>query len=183
MTTWAGLDLVPTHRNVPWGSITGQRLTVHLTYLGRPFTKIPLEVITRASPEIEYVHSLRLDPVGLPSPDPVPCLSLPYQVAEKLHACTDPLDGDRTNDRVSDLMDLILIQDLSPDLDLAATKAACVAVFTERSTHPWPPVVSFPPELDPLWASLVTDTGFSVDRLSVANQRVNDFIAAIDDAT
>ncbi len=183
---WSGFGgrvLDPQPLSIPWGSVTGQRLTVHLTYLGRPFAKIPLEVITRDSPDIEYVHSLRLDPVGLPSPDPLPCRSTPYQVAEKLHACTDPLDGDRTNDRVSDLMDLILIRDLSPDLDLAVTRTACIAVFKERSTHPWPPVVSFSPELGRLWASLVADTGFSVESLSGANQRVNRFITAIDKAT
>jgi len=183
---WSGFGgrvLDPQPLSIPWGSITGQRLTVQLTYFGRPFANVPLEVITSKSPDVEYVHSLRLDPVGLPSPDPIPCLSLPYQVAEKLHACTDPLDGDRTNDRVSDLMDLILIEDLSPDLNLAATRTACIAVFADRSTHPWPPVVSFSPELDRLWASLVADTRFSIKSLSVANQRVNRLIAAINNAT
>lgn len=183
---WSGFGgrvLDPQPLSIPWGSVTGQRLTVQLTYLGRPFANIPLEVITRKSPDVEYVHSLRLDPVGLPSPDPIPCLSLPYQVAEKLHACTDPLDGDRTNDRVSDLMDLILIEDLSADLDLATTKKACVTVFADRSTHPWPPVVSFSPELDRLWAALVADTDFSIERLTDATQRVNVLVAAIDNAT
>jgi hypothetical protein len=182
---WSGFSgrvLDPQPLSIPWGSVAGQRLTVRLTYLGRAFANIPLEVVTNKSPEVEYVHSLRLDPVGLPSPDPIPCLSLPYQVAEKLHACTDPLDGERANDRVSDLMDLILIEDLSPELDLSTTKKACVAIFTERSSHPWPPVVSFSPKLDQLWAALVADTGFSINSLSDAAERVNSLIAAIDRA-
>ena len=182
---WSGFSgrvLDPQPLSIPWGSITGQRLTVKLTYLGRPFASIPLEVVTSNSPEFEYVHSLRLEPVGLPSADPIPCLSLAYQVAEKLHACTDPLDGERVNDRVSDLMDLILIEDLSPDLDLSATKTACVTVFTERSSHPWPPVVSFSPKLDQPWNALVADTGFSINSLTDAAKRVNSLIAAIDHA-
>ena len=182
---WSGFSgrvLDPQPLSIPWGSVTGQRLTVRLTYLDRPFANIPLEIVTRTSPEVEYVHSLRLDPVGLPSPDPIPCLSLPYQVAEKLHACTDPLDGERANDRISDLMDLILIEDLSPGLNLVAAKKACVAVFAERSTHPWPPVVSPSRRLDQLWSALVADTGFSIDSLSEAAERVNSLIAAIDDA-
>lgn len=183
---WSGFGgrvLDPQPLSIPWASVTGQRLTVQLTYFGRPFARVPLEIITKKSPEIEYVHSLRLDRVGLPSPDPIPCLSLPYQVAEKLHACTDPLDGERTNDRVSDLMDLILIEDLSPDLDLPSTRSACVAVFTDRSTHQWPPVVAFSPELDRLWDSLVADTDFSIESLTDAAQRVNALIATIDQAT
>ena len=182
---WSGFSgrvLDPQPLSIPWGSVTGQRLTVKLTYLGRSFANIPLEVATSKSPEFEYVHSLRLDPVGLPSPDPIPCLSLSYQVAEKLHACTDPLDGERVNDRVSDLMDLILIEDLSPELDLSATRKTCVAVFAERSSHPWPPVVSFSPKLDQLWNALVADTGFSINTLTDAAKRVNSLIAAIDHA-
>lgn len=185
VTGWSGFGgrvLDPQPLSIPWRSVAGQRLTVRLTYLGRPFANIPLEVVTGKSPQVEYVHSLRLDAVGLPSPDPIPCLSLPYQVAEKLHACTDPLDGERINDRVSDLMDLILIEDLSPDLDLAGTRTACVAVFADRSTHPWPPVVPSSPRLDQLWNALVTDTGFSVSNLPDAAQRVNSLIAAIDRA-
>ncbi|GBE24794.1 hypothetical protein BMS3Bbin02_01069 [bacterium BMS3Bbin02] len=183
---WVGFSgrvLDPQPLSIPWPSVTGQRLTVGLTYLGRPFARVPLEVVTKISPGIEYVPSLRLDPVGLPSPDPIPCLSLPYQIAEKLHACTDPLDGKRTNDRVSDLMDLILIEDLSPSLDFLATRDACVGVFSDRSTHPWPPVVSFPTERDQIWDALVADTGFFVETLTDAIQRVNDLISTIDRAT
>ncbi len=184
-TGWSGFSgrvLDPQPLSIPWGSVAGQRLTVRLTYLGRPFASIPLEVVTKRSSEVEYVHSLRLDSVGLPSPGPIPCLSLPYQVAEKLHACTDPLDGERANDRVSDLMDLILIEELSPELDLSNTKRACVAVFTDRSTHPWPPVVSSSPQLGQLWSALVADTGFSISSLTDAAERVNSLIAAIDRA-
>lgn len=183
---WVGFSgrvLDPQPLSIPWSSVTGQRLTVGLTYLGRPFARVPLEVVTKISPGVEYVPSLRLDPVGLPSPDPIPCLSLPYQIAEKLHACTDPLDGKRTNDRVSDLMDLILIEDLSPDLDFLATRNACVGVFNARSTHPWPPVVSFPAEHDQIWDALVADTGFFVETVTDAVQRVNDLISTIARAT
>lgn len=183
---WSGFSgrvLDPQPLSIPWGSVTGQRLTVRLTYVDRAFANIPLEIVTSKSPEMEYVHSLRLDPVGLPSPDPIPCLSLPYQVAEKLHACTDPLDGERVNDRVSDLMDLILIKDLSPNLDLSMTRRACVIVFAERATHPWPPVVSFSQRFDQLWNALVVDTGFSITNLTDAAERVNSLITVIDNAT
>jgi len=181
---WSGFSgrvLDPQPLSIPWGSVTGQRLGVRLTYLGRPFANIPLEIVTRRSPQVEYINVVRLDPVGLPAPDPIPCLALPYQVAEKLHACTDPLAGERANDRVSDLMDLILIRDLSPDLDVAATKRACMAVFTERSTHPWPPVVSSSPQRERLWNALIADTGFTITDLADVAHRVNALIAEITD--
>ncbi len=185
-TGWSGFGgrvLDPQPLSIPWTSVAGQRLTVQLTYLERPFARIPLEIITNDAPDIEYVLGLRLDAVGLPSPEPVPCLSLPYQVAEKLHACTDPLDGVRTNDRVSDLLDLILIEQLSPDLDLSATRKACRTVFYDRATHPWPPVVSFPAPMDALWTNLVADTDVGVTNLADAIDRVNAMIKAIDVAS
>jgi len=88
------------------------------------------------------------------------------------------------NDRVSDLMDLILIEDLTPDLDLdlADTNRACMAVFTNRSTtHPWPPAVSPSPQGELLWNALVTDTGFTSAGLADATHRVNALITEIDD--
>lgn len=182
-TGWSGFGgsvLDPQPLSIPWASVAGQRLSARLTYLGRPFSGVPLEIITRQSPAIDYVPSLRLDPVGIPAPDPVPCLSLPYQVAEKIHACTDPLDGERSNDRVSDLMDLVLIEDLSPDLDLLQTRNACVAVFEERGTHPWPPVVATSTRAERLWTKLVEDTDFTVAGLAEAADRVNAMISAID---
>lgn len=182
---WSGfsgrvLDPQPLH--IPWADVTGLRMDVRLTYLDRPFANVPLEIVTRPTPEIEYVPALRLDPIGLDSPAPIPCLSLPYQIAEKLHACTDPLDGTRANDRVSDLMDLILIEDLSPEVDLVRTRRACVGVFNERATHPWPPVASSTPQSAQLWDRLVDETDFYVDNLPSALQRVNDLIGAIDSA-
>ncbi len=182
---WSGfsgrvLDPLPLH--IPWTDVTGLRMDVRLTYLDRPFASVPLEIVTPPTQEIEYVPALRLDPVGLHSPAPIPCLSLPYQIAEKLHACTDPLDGLRVNDRVSDLMDLILMEDLSPDVDLVRTRRACVDVFNERATHPWPPVASSTPEAEQLWNRLVDETGFYVDNLPDVLRRVNDMISTIDGA-
>jgi hypothetical protein len=37
--------------------------------------------------------------IGFEPRGPVYCLSLRCQIAQKIHACTDPLDGDRDNDR------------------------------------------------------------------------------------
>jgi len=183
---WSGFHgrvLDPEPLTIPWANVSGQRITVKLTYLGKPFTTVPLEVVTTERTEVELVTSMRLDAVGLKMPESIPCLSLRYQIAEKLHACTDPLDGERINDRVSDLMDLVLIEDLSPDLSLVRVRKACVDVFAHRATHPWPPVVAVQSTWPRLWASLVDDTGFAMVNLGDTIVRVNGLIGKIDQAT
>ncbi len=88
------------------------------------------------TPYSESVLALRLDPVGLLSAEPIPRLSLPYQVAANLHACTDPLDGVRMNDRVGDLLDPILVEELSPNLSLLATRKALGPSCRSRVLEP-----------------------------------------------
>jgi hypothetical protein len=75
---WSGFGgrvLDPQPLTIPRASVTGQRFSVQLSYLGRPFTRILLETVTRKPRDTEYVHTLRLDPMGLPSPDPIACLT------------------------------------------------------------------------------------------------------------
>lgn len=45
---------------------------------------------------------------GLPDGERVALIPLPYQVAQKLHACTEVRPG-RDNDRFRDLIDLLLL--------------------------------------------------------------------------
>lgn len=52
--------------------------------------------------EIEHVPAKSLDHVGLTGPDTIPCVAVRWQVAQKLHACTEVFD-DRENDRFRDL--------------------------------------------------------------------------------
>ncbi|MCZ7532372.1 MAG: hypothetical protein M5U23_03005 [Acidimicrobiia bacterium] len=80
-------------------------------------------------------------------------------------------------------MDLVLIEDLSPDLSLVRVRQACLDVFTHRETHPWPPVVAAQSTWLGLWANLVDDTGFYIADLGVAIARVNSLIGEIDQAT
>lgn len=56
-------------------------------------------------------------------------------------------------------------------------------MFTDRSTHPWPPVVPLSRHPDRLWNALVADTDSSINSFPDAAQRVNTLIAAIDGAT
>lgn len=169
---------------IPWADIAGHRIDVKLSFGGRPFSTLVLEVTTtNTTPEIEYVPALSLANIGIDQPNAIPCLSLAQQVAEKIHACTDPLDGVRLNDRVNDVMDLIIIEDLAgSDLDLAVTRVRCATTFTERATHPWPPRIAVQPGWPDRWTRMVEDNSFYISDVDVAVERANELIRRIDTA-
>ena len=68
-------------------------------------------------------------------------MTVPWQVAQKLHACTGARSPPKTNDRAHDLVDLQLLQMLLADMDLEQTHRACVAVFDAGAEQPWPPTI------------------------------------------
>jgi hypothetical protein len=53
--------------------------------------------------------------VGVPVAVTVPCMTVPWQIAQKLHACTATMTPPKTNDRAHDLVDLQLLEMLVAD--------------------------------------------------------------------
>jgi hypothetical protein len=170
---------------VPGLPVQPVRFQVKLTYLAKNFITLPIEV---AAPEghalanVDAVTIAPLDPVGLPVPPNVSCLSIPYQMAQKLHACTDPLDGERPNERARDLADLILLADLLSDHRFPEVRAACVEIFELRARHGWPPTVAAPNSWGRLWELIVEEDGFPVTMLDDAVHQVRTLIERIDTA-
>lgn len=119
--------------------------------------------------------AIPLDHLGLDGLDRVPCVSVRYQMAQKLHACTE-----RENDRSRDLIDLLLLRGMLDADDLPHVRDACVEIFELRAKHAWPPTVvvfdawreSFPREAD--------DLGFAIDDVDQAAAAVQDLVAEID---
>lgn len=99
----------------------------------------------------DRVTSEALKLVGLPDSAAVPCMTLPWQIAQKIHACTDPVEEPRTNDRAHDLVDLQLLEALLVDESLVETRSACVAVFEARAKHDWPATVVAPLHWGPIY--------------------------------
>jgi hypothetical protein len=83
-----------------------------------------------------------LDFSGIP-PKRFRTVSLGQQVAEKIHAFTFPWK-DRENTRVKDLVDVVLILEVSPP-DPRTTRSALEAVFSARAAHPLPISLPHPP--------------------------------------
>lgn len=64
---------------------------------------------------------------------PVELVGLEYQIAQKLHAATDPDYA-----RAHDLVDLQLLWSAEPDL--ALLRELCVRTFSFRNQQAWPPL-------------------------------------------
>jgi hypothetical protein len=132
---------------------------------------------------IEYVKgSPVLSVFGLPDVEPVALLPLPYQIAQKIHACTEVKVG-KDNDRFRDLVDLILLDELLVHKDLPSVREACVEVFSIRGTHPWPPKVSIYPLWPDQYRALAKSMGFPVAEVVDAAVAVEAMIRRISRAS
>jgi|SRR5690348_8725888 len=140
----------------PYG---GARYPVEARLDNRTFVTFHLDVgvgdATGASPEWITGPDL-LAFAGIP-PAHIAAISREQQFAEKTHAYTLPR-GERTNTRVKDLVDLVLLLRLRlPATD--AVRAAIRATFARRATHPIPQTLEPPPaewraSFDPLAAEV-----------------------------
>ena len=120
-----------------------RRLEVQLTFGGRDWQSLQLEISKPEADEIEIVPvAVGISDFGLDGPEEVACLSLRYQIAQKLHAVTEQ-PPDRENLRFWDLIDLMLLEELLGN-DLADVREAAEATFAARGTHKWPPELIVP---------------------------------------
>lgn len=129
--------------------------------------------------ESDDVPAIGIDDLGLNGPKTVPCLSLRFQIAQKIHACTERFD-ENENDRSRDLIDLILLRDLVDDL--SAVREACTTTFERRDNHSWPPELTIEPSWPDAYAAEATRYGFEVQIVEEAADLVRTFIAEIDGA-
>lgn len=112
-----------------------------LSYLGRPWCTVPLEVgfdevgdAGRADATSQAGASDALGRLGFPAVGDVALMDLCYQVAQKLHGLTGG------GDRVRGLVDLQLIMG-NADVDLARTMIICARLFAYRKAQECPPRV------------------------------------------
>jgi hypothetical protein len=107
------------------------------------------------------------------------CLSLRYQIAQKLHAVTQRFE-ERENDRFRDLIDLIICRDLV--VDLAEVREACVDTFDARGQHAWPPTLEVPDSWVEPYSAMAEEMDFPVTDVGAASAQVREFIGTIDGA-
>lgn len=187
---WEGFTAtftVPEEIDVPGMPIKPRRFTAKLSYRGQAFASVPIEVSTVEAGNVDQFDILTSDALGLvgvPAAVAVPCMTLPWQIAQKLHAVTAVLEEPKFNDRAHDLVDLQLLEGLLPDTDLMQTRGACIAVFEARAQHPWPPRVAVPAH----WPAIYSRSLEGLDHLELAAtvdaaaEAVQRFVARIDRA-
>lgn len=162
------------------------RMKIKLKYKGRPFMTMPFEVSAGEASSVDEPElvptAVSLAPVRLETPGELPFLPLRFQIAQKLHACSEPSTDGFENDRARDLADLDLIEQLSvgPD-NLPAIRDACIEIFNTRQKHSWPPVISAGPGWDRIWMDLAAKNGLKMT-LGEAIAAANSFVARIDAA-
>jgi len=159
------------------------RLQVAIEYRGRSWSTLQVDLSREegGATEVELVEALELEPFGFSTPSALPCLSLRYHIAQKIHGMTQPSNQkDGANERFRDLADVLLLRELVEDL--AAVRAACVEVFALRGTHAWPPVLDPPAFWEELYGKLAEGLALSEKRLEEAVPEAQAFIQAIDAA-
>ncbi len=132
-----------------------QPFEVKLAYLGRSWCTVTLEVGFNeigVADEAEMVVPADdiaelFTGLGFPAPSAIPLMPLTFQVAQKLHAVTQP-----GNDRARDLIDLQLMAE-NATMDFARLNAFCKRLFAFRKRHPWPSMVVKGPKWDELYDS------------------------------
>lgn len=157
---------------------------IKLNYCGRPWQTIRIEIgHNEIGDADEFETALPSDlaevfeKLSFPRPKPLPVMKLTYQIAQKLHAVSEP-----GSERAHDLIDLQLICNRS-QIDSAEVKAVCRRLFDYRRRQPWPTVVTASPSWNDLYLQArnnLLDNGDILPTAAEAVAWVNELVRRID---
>jgi len=158
-----------------------QPFDVKLDYLGRSWRTVKFElghneIDDAVEPELRIASDLveLFTDLGLPAPAAIPVMRADHQVAQKLHAVSEP-----GSERVRDLVDLQLLEK-GEQLDLTQVKATCLRLFDYRRRHAWPPTIEVDAEWGDLYEAAIEGVGVLPD-IDAAVAWTNDLIKRIAD--
>ncbi len=161
------------------------RMEIKLSYRGRRWGTVQFEVAPAegaSGQEVDRVPAWPLDPLQLDGPERIACVSMRYQIAQKLHACTEVYADGHENDRFRDLIDLQLLRELIDDDAIPGVRAACVEIFELRAKHAWAPAVTVWPSWAAGFAAMAREIDFHTDDVNLAADDLRALIAEIDAA-
>ncbi len=183
--------------DVPTRVIKPRRFNIHLQLRGVPWRRVQFEIAADEADigqDMEVVTPTPLNAFGLPDPDLLAGIAMRFQIAQKIHAVSDPHDPPTAiNERARDVADLLLLRDLTREVGfprLTEIRSASIAVFAARAAEavqlgrtprPWPPTLTTHSHWnnDYQRAAATTDLPHS---LSDAVTAVNAWITEIDQA-
>ena len=181
--------------STPTRVIKPRRFDVVVEVQGKTWRKIQVEISPDeggAGQAPEPFTAPPLAAIGLPDPAALVGLALRYQVAQKIHACSDPHDPPTSvNDRPRDVVDLLLLRELAEiGDDPAAVRAAVVDIFAARArdaqtlgraARAWPCVVVAHPHWANDYARAASEAQLSLT-LEQAVTELNTWLSLIDAA-
>lgn len=183
--------------SIPGKLVNPRRFHLLLQLRGVTWRKIKVEISPdegAAGSEATAFMPADLKSLGLPTPAELLGIALRFQIAQKLHACTDPHEPpDYRNERARDVVDLILLRRLEPavhDTAVESLKEACLDVFHARAAQArqlgrperaWPPAVVAHPGWDIDFQGAADEGGVELG-LEEAIAEVNAWILEIDSA-
>jgi hypothetical protein len=124
-------------------------------YQNKEWATFEVELVFGPVIDQDTIAPLDLSTFGLLQAAAIPCMTAAEQIAQKLHAASDPSEN-----RPRDLIDIYLL-----DTRLRPSNAdlldQCMRTFEERASHAWPPNI----ELRDGWARQLQEM---IDRLDLA---------------
>jgi hypothetical protein len=136
----------------------------------------------------EAVPLPSLSHFGIDSVESAAALAMDFQVAQKMHACTDPHSEERRNDRVHDVVDLLLVREaFFSDADLPPLRQACESIFnarahdaqaTDQPVREWPPHLEAHSHWAPAYPALADEVGLALT-FDEAVAGINEWIGKI----
>ncbi len=159
-----------------------RRIRVKVAFRTKPFMTLIVEVapVEAGGDEIEEIAAHDLSTIGLDGPDIIPVLAVRWQIAQKLHAVTEPPPRPGgENPRYWDLIDLQLLQALTSE-NLAPVKDACRRIFAARDQQHWPPQITTYPDWSDRYAAMASSLDMPIVDLDEAINVIHAFIYAID---
>lgn len=183
--------------NAPTKIIRPRRFDIIIEFRGVTWRRIQFEVSPDESgigQDFEAIEPPPLSGFGLPNPDTLAGITMRFQIAQKIHAVSDPHEPpDAINDRARDVVDLLMLRDLAAETGsptLAEIRSAGAALFQARAEESqqlglparmWPPAVTGHAHWghDYKRAAASASIDFSLDAAVV---QINDWIAEVDRA-
>jgi hypothetical protein len=151
---WSGFTFrikgTPERREHSW------RFDVNSLYQDREWSTFEVELVFDEIIADERVAPIDFTAYGLLQPSDIPCMTVTEQIAQKLHAVTDPGEN-----RPRDLIDIYLFDTrLSPNDD--DLRAECIRTFEQRRAHPWPPNIELRDGWDAQIEKLIADSDLTL---------------------
>lgn len=180
--------------DVPHRRVKPRRFDIVVLLNGVTWRRVQVEIAPdegQAGAHPELITTPLLTGFGLLASVHLVCLSMRYQIAQKIHACTDPHDPPHfVNDRPRDVVDLLLLRDLIADTgapQLVEVRAAVEDVFRARAreaeatagpVRAWPTLVTAHPHWGPSFTKAAESAGVATS-LDDAVAQVNAWLGLI----